>query len=133
MHIFSVRTISRQNGQKLQDFVRYAMFDVSAKFMISHKVGNFPKSGHFPDEKWEINHLTGKKNERTVSNKFKFYESHQRLSVERTSDSNEVVKTVTKKVVTYASIRAESRGLWGQSVVCYGGTHERNSLICNNF
>ena len=109
------------------------MFDVSAKFMISHKVGNFPKSGHFPDEKWEINHLTGKKNERTVSNKFKFYESHQRLSVERTSDSNEVVKTVTKKVVTYASIRAESRGLWGQSVVCYGGTHERNSLICNNF
>ena len=67
MHIFSVRTISRQNGQKLQDFVRYEMFDVSAKFMISHKVGNFPNSGHFSDEKWEINHLTGKKNERTVS------------------------------------------------------------------
>ena len=45
------------------------MFDVSAKFMITQKVGDFPKMGHFFDQEWEINPWTEKKmSERGVEN-----------------------------------------------------------------
>jgi len=47
-------------------------------------------------------------------------------------DNDGVVKTATKKVVTYASIQTESRGLWGRTVVCYGGISFNKSLICND-